>query len=63
MDICTKFHQTPQKYGFEKFRVCTSFKSLGLCSPNKYEVDLSNEVLNIDFGQGAAKISEVKVGG
>ena len=26
-------------------------------------VDLSNEVLNIDFGQGAAKISEVKVGG
>ena len=39
------------------------FKSLGLCPPNKYEVDLSNEVLNIDFGQGAAKISEVKVGG
>ena len=26
-------------------------------------MDLSNEVLNIDFGQGAAKISEVKVGG
>ena len=24
--------------------------------------DLSIEVLNIDFGQGAAKISEVKVG-
>ena len=35
----------------------------GLCPPNKYEVDLSNEVLNIDFGQGTAKISEVKVGG
>ena len=34
-----------------------------LCPPNKYEVDLSNEVLNIDFGQGAEKISEVKVGG
>ena len=28
-----------------------------------YEVDLSNEVLNIDFDQGAVKISEVKVGG
>ena len=26
-------------------------------------MDLSNEVLNIDFDQGAAKISEVKVGG
>ena len=39
------------------------FKSLWLCPPNKYEVDLSNEVLNIDFGQEAAKISEVKVGG
>ena len=26
-------------------------------------MDLSNEVLNIDFGQGAAEISEVKVGG
>ena len=24
--------------------------------------DLLNEVLNIDFGQGTAKISEVKVG-
>ena len=29
---------------------------------NRYEIDLSNEVLNIDFGQGAAKISEVNVG-
>ena len=26
-------------------------------------MDLSNEVLNIDFGQGATKISEVKFGG
>ena len=26
-------------------------------------MDLLIEVLNIDFGQGAAKISEVKVGG
>ena len=26
-------------------------------------MDLSNEVLNIDFGQEAAKIQEVKVGG
>ena len=27
-----------------------------------WNMDLSIEVLNIDFGQGAAKISEVKVG-
>ena len=40
-----------------------SFKSLGLWSPNKHKVDLSYEALNIDFGQEAAKISEVKVGG
>ena len=26
-------------------------------------VKLSNEILNTDFGQGVAKISEVKVGG
>ena len=26
-------------------------------------MDLSNEVLNIDFGQEAAKIQEVKIGG
>ena len=26
-------------------------------------MNLSNEVLNIDFGQGATKILEVKVGG
>ena len=26
-------------------------------------MDLSNEVLNIDFGQEASKIQEVKVGG
>ena len=25
------------------------FKSLGLLSPNRFEIDLSNEVLNIDF--------------
>ena len=36
--------------------------AFGLPAPNRYEVDLSNEVLNIDFGQGASKISEVKVG-
>ena len=39
-----------------------SLKSLELCPPNKHKIDLSNEVLNIDFGQGASKISEVKVG-
>ena len=37
--------------------------AFGLPAPNKYEVDLSNEVLYIDFGQEAAKISEVKVEG
>ena len=34
-----------------------------LLAPNRYELDLSKEVLNILFIQGAAKISEVKVGG
>ena len=38
------------------------FKSLGLWSTNRYEIDLLNEVLNIDFGQEAAKLSEVKAG-
>ena len=36
---------------------------LGLQATNRYKVDLSNEALNIDFGQGAAKVLEVKVGG
>ena len=36
-------------------------KAFWLLSPNRYEINLSYEVLNIDFGQGAAKISE-KVG-
>ena len=40
-----------------------NFNSIGLWSPNRYEMDLSNEALNIDFDQGAAKISVVKVGG
>ena len=30
--------------------------------PNRYKKDLSNEVLNIEFDKGAAKISEVKGG-
>ena len=38
------------------------YYDLGLLIPNRYEIDLSNEVLNIDFGQGAAKIPKVKVG-
>ena len=38
------------------------FHGLGLLVQKKYEIDLSNEVLNIDFGQWAAKISKVKVG-
>ena len=36
--------------------VKSHLKALGFLSPNRYEIDLSNEVLNIDFGQGAAKI-------
>ena len=39
-----------------------SFQSFGLWSPYRYEIDLSNEVLNIDFDQEVAKIPEVKVG-
>ena len=37
-------------------------KALGFLSPNREEIDLSNEVLNFDFGQGAAKISNPQVG-
>ena len=33
-----------------------SFKSLELWYPNRYEKDLWNKVLNIDFGQWDAKI-------
>ena len=47
-----------QNYKTEK-----SHHDLGLPAPDRYESDLSNEVLNIDFSQGAAKISKVKVGG
>ena len=32
-------------------------------APIRYVIDPLIEVLNIDFGQGATKISEVKVGG
>ena len=39
------------------------FKSLGLWSPNRYEINLLYEILYIDFGQGAAKITEVRFGG
>ena len=39
------------------------FHGLELLAPKKYEIDLSNEVLNFDFDEGAAKISKVKVGG
>ena len=35
--------------------------SLDFLAPNRYEIDLSNEILKFDFGQGAAKIPEVKV--
>ena len=36
---------------------------LGHLAPNRYELDLSNEVLYALVGQEAAKISEAKVGG
>ena len=39
------------------------YHDLGFQSPNRYESDLSNEVLYALVGQKAAKISEVKVGG
>ena len=39
------------------------FKSLGRLSPNRYKIDLSNEIQNIDFGQEIAKISAVKFEG
>ena len=38
------------------------FHGLRLLALNN-EIDLSNEVLNIDFGRGSAKISKAKVGG
>ena len=40
-----------------------SCHGLGLQAPNRYESDLSNEVLYILVDQEAAKISKVKVGG
>ena len=40
-----------------------SCHALGFLAPNRYEIELSNEVLNIHFGQRATKISEVKVRG
>ena len=36
---------------------------LGHLAPNRYELDLSNEVLYALVGQEAAKISGAKVGG
>ena len=38
------------------------YYNLGFLAPNRYKIDLSNEVLNIHFDEGAAKISEVKFG-
>ena len=36
---------------------------LGSLASNRYELDLSNEILHIHFGQGAGKRSEVKLRG
>ena len=38
------------------------FHGLEFLAPNKYEIDLSNEVLNFDFGQRATKILKVNQG-
>ena len=40
-----------------------SCHGLGFHSLNRYESDLSNEVLHLLEGQDAAKILEIKVGG
>ena len=47
-----------QHYTHEK-----SSQDLRLLAPNRYQSDLSNEVLYALVGQEAAKISEVNVGG
>ena len=52
-DVTLSDHKSYQK----------SCHGLGFHSPNRYELDLSNEVLYVLVGQEAAKISEVKVGG
>ena len=39
-----------------------SCHGLGLLASNRYEVDLSNEVLHALVGHEAAKMSEAKVG-
>ena len=39
------------------------FKGLNFLYPNRYEIDLIYEILNIDFDQGTTEITEVKVGG
>ena len=38
-------------------------KAFAFSLQNRYEIDLLYEVLNINFGQGAAKISEVEIKG
>jgi len=40
-----------------------TYLKLGLLAPNRHEPDPPNEMPNIDFGQGAAKMSMVKVEG
>ena len=37
------------------------FITFRLVAPKRYELDLSNGILNIDFGQGGAKISKLEV--
>ena len=40
------------------YRPQKSYSGLGLLAPNRYELDFSNQVVNIDFDQGALDTSE-----
>ena len=40
-----------------------SCQALDSLTPKRFELDLSNNVLNIYFDQGASKISKFKIGG
>ena len=47
----------------QQFIPWKSYHDLRLLTPNRYQLDLSNEVLNIDLGQETLRISKVKVEG
>ena len=61
--ILIKGLQKYERSGLEVEKKSTSSvgpRCFGFLAPRRYVMDLSNEVLNIDFGQGAAKTLEVK---